>query len=125
MLISSEYIAISEPLSTLTPTALNLKNLDYDCVPIHLVKNGGEQLADPYLKINPMGQVPALEVTDDSGEKAVLTQSVAIMEYLEELYPEVNLLPKDVQGRAKVGCQSKVFIQFRWNAYFRCERSWS
>ena len=60
---------------------------------------------DSYLKVNPMGQVPALEVTDDnSGETSVLTQSVAIMEYLEELYPAVNLLPKDVRGRAKVCC---------------------
>ncbi|WP_426410170.1 maleylacetoacetate isomerase [Bradyrhizobium ganzhouense] len=76
--------------------ALNLKGLGAEHLPHHLRK--GEQCAPAYLAINPQGLVPALE--DDAG--AVLTQSVAIIEWLDETHPNPPLLPKDTLQRAKV-----------------------
>ena len=76
--------------------ALNLKGLRAEQVPHHLRK--GEQCAPAYLAINPQGLVPALE--DDGG--GVLTQSLAIIEWLDETHPEPPLLPKDPLRRAKV-----------------------
>ncbi len=77
--------------------ALKLKGLDYDYVPVHLVRGGGEQFAPEYRALSPAGLVPAL---DDDG--AILTQSLAIIEYLEEKYPLPALLPADANGRARV-----------------------
>lgn len=77
--------------------ALNLKGLDYEAVPVHLVRDGGQHLLEPYLALNPSGLVPTLQ--DDS---LLLTQSMAILEYLEEVHPQVALLPKDAIGRARV-----------------------
>jgi maleylpyruvate isomerase len=76
--------------------ALNLKGLQAEHLPHHLRK--GEQCAPAYLALNPQGFVPTLE--DDAGE--VLTQSLAIIEWLEETHPEPPLLPKDPLKRAKV-----------------------
>lgn len=77
--------------------ALNLKGLDYEAVPVHLLREGGQHLMDNYLTINPSGLVPALQ--DD---RMTLTQSMAIIEYLDELHPMVPLLPRDAVGRARV-----------------------
>jgi maleylpyruvate isomerase len=77
--------------------ALNLKELGYDAVPIHLLRNGGEQLQEQYRAINPSGLVPAFQ--DDY---ITLTQSMAILEYLEDEYPNIPLMPKDAAGRARV-----------------------
>ena len=77
--------------------ALNLKGLDYEAVPVHLLREGGQHLMDNFLTINPSGLVPALQ--DD---RMTLTQSMAIIEYLDELHPMVPLLPKDAVGRARV-----------------------
>jgi maleylacetoacetate isomerase len=77
--------------------ALNLKGLDYQHVGVHLVRDGGRQLAEDYARLNPQRLVPAL---DDDG--VFLTQSLAILEYLEEVHPEPPLLPKDPPGRARV-----------------------
>jgi maleylpyruvate isomerase len=77
--------------------ALNLKGLAYDAVPVHLLRNGGEQLSEGYRAINPGALVPAL---DDGGE--IVTQSLAIMEYLDEVHPLIPLLPQDALGRARV-----------------------
>ena len=76
--------------------ALNLKGLGAEHLPHHLRK--GEQCAPSYLAINPQGLVPALE--DDAG--TVLTQSVAIIEWLDEMHPDPPLLPQDPLRRAKV-----------------------
>jgi maleylpyruvate isomerase len=76
--------------------ALNLKGLQVEHLPHHLRK--GEQCAPAYLALNPQGFVPTLE--DDTG--TVLTQSLAIIEWLEEIHPEPPLLPKDPLERAKV-----------------------
>jgi maleylacetoacetate isomerase len=74
---------------------LNLKGLAYKPVFIHLVKR--EQVQPQYLAVNPQGRVPALDL---GGE--VLTQSPAILEYLEEIYPDPPLLPSDPLRRARV-----------------------
>lgn len=82
--------------------ALNLKGLGVEHLPHHLRK--GEQRAPAFLAINPQGLVPALE--DDQG--AVLTQSLAIIEWLDETHPEPPLLPKDPLRRAKVRAFAQV-----------------
>jgi maleylacetoacetate isomerase len=76
--------------------ALNLKNLSTEHLPHHLRK--GEQQAPAYLALNPQGLVPTLE--NDTG--AIITQSLAIIEWLDETHPEPPLLPKDPLRRAKV-----------------------
>ncbi|MRW89078.1 maleylacetoacetate isomerase [Duganella sp. FT80W] len=77
--------------------ALNLKGVYYDAVPIHLLRNGGEQLSDAYRAVNPSMLVPALE---DDGQ--VLGQSLAIVEYLDETQPQAPLLPSNPADRARV-----------------------
>ena len=77
--------------------ALALKGLDYQAVPVNLIAaSGGEHKQAAYLAINPQGRVPALR-TEEGG---VLTQSAAIIEYLEERYPQVALLSTDLATRA-------------------------
>lgn len=76
--------------------ALNLKGLEYESVAINLVAD--EQRDAGYLAVNPLGLVPALA----TAEGELLTQSVAILEWLEEKYPEPALLPADALGRARV-----------------------
>ena len=80
--------------------ALALKGLNYDLVPVHLLRDGGEHLKPEYAQTNPQGLVPALEVGDE--DHRVLTQSLAIMEYLEETHPEPSLLPGDAARRAEI-----------------------
>ena len=75
--------------------ALNLKGLAYDQVAIHLRKS--EQLAPGYTALNPLNLVPALEE-----DGVVLTQSLAIVEYLDETHPEPLLLPAGALARARV-----------------------
>jgi maleylpyruvate isomerase len=78
--------------------ALNLKGLAYDMVPVHLTREGGQQHKPEFQKINPQRRVPALELS--SGD--VLTQSLAIIEYLDEIEPEPPFLPAEALERAKV-----------------------
>jgi len=78
--------------------ALNLKGLPYEMVAIHLTKEGGQQHQPDFHAINPQERVPALKLS--SGE--VLTQSLAIVEYLDEIEPEPPFLPADALARAKV-----------------------
>ena len=81
--------------------ALNLKQIDYRVVPVHLVKGGGEQLAPAYRKLHPDGLVPVLIDQTVDGQ-VVLTQSLSIIEYLEETRPLPALLPKTAAARAYV-----------------------
>ena len=81
--------------------ALNLKGLSYEVVPVHLLRNGGEQFSPEYRKLNPDALVPAL-VDEMDGEAKALTQSLAIIEYLEETYPTPPLLPANPLDRAFV-----------------------
>jgi maleylpyruvate isomerase len=78
--------------------ALNVKNLPYEYAPVHLVREGGEQLKPAYRQINEDGIVPTL--VDD--EQHLIQQSLAIIEYLEETHPEPPLLPKTPADRAHV-----------------------
>jgi maleylacetoacetate isomerase len=75
--------------------ALALKGLDYDYVPVHLTKN--EQFNESYAAVSAARLVPTLVNGDD-----VVTQSLAICEYLDETHPEPPLLPQDAAGRARV-----------------------
>lgn len=76
--------------------ALNLKGIKVEQISRHLVK--GQQREADYLKINPQGLVPALVLEDGT----VLTQSLAIMQYLDDVYPVPALLPKDPVRKAKI-----------------------
>ena len=78
--------------------ALNLKGLSYEIVPVHLTKDGGYQRKPDFAAINPQMRVPVLAL--DNGE--VLTQSLAIIEYLDETHLKPPLLPSDPMARAKV-----------------------
>jgi maleylacetoacetate isomerase len=78
--------------------ALNLKDIAYETVPIHLQKDGGRHKSADYRAVNPQMRVPALELP--GGE--VLVQSLAIIDYLEETFPEPALLPPDARSRAHV-----------------------
>jgi maleylpyruvate isomerase len=78
--------------------ALNLKRLSAEMVPIHLQRQGGLNKKPEYRAVTPHMRVPALRL--DSGD--VLTQSLAIIEYLDEVVPEPPLLPRDPVERAKV-----------------------
>jgi maleylpyruvate isomerase len=77
--------------------ALNLKGLPYEYVPLHLVKDGGGQNTAQFKALNPEGLIPVLI---DDGH--ALTQSLAIIEYLEETHPQPPLLPRDPLDRAYV-----------------------
>jgi maleylacetoacetate isomerase len=75
--------------------AANLKNIPLDHAYVHLMKDGGQHLQPGYRAINPTAGVPSLETEGD-----VITQSLAILEYLDELYPEPPLLPEAPLARA-------------------------
>src|SRR3990167_2288649 len=77
--------------------ALNLKKIAYEDIPIHLLNNGGEHYSAEYQTINPQSLVPTLQ----DGEK-IMTQSLAIIEYLDELQPLPPLLPSDIYHKALV-----------------------
>lgn len=102
--------------------ALELKGLKYDYEPVNLLK--GEQLSPEHLKRNPQGLVPAFQ----TGEGAILTQSIAIIEYLEERYPETPLLPADSEARANaraiaavIACEAQPFMNLRVQNYLKGE----
>lgn len=77
--------------------ALALKGIAYDQIPVNLVKDGGQQLSPEFQAVNPMRQVPALKI-----DGVILSQSLAIIEYLEETRPHTRLLPQDSKKRAQV-----------------------
>ena len=77
--------------------ALNLKQLPYEQVPVHLVRDGGEQHRPEFRALNPQGTVPVLQ----DGERSI-RQSLAIIEYLDELHPDPPLLPSTARDRARV-----------------------
>ena len=77
--------------------AMQLKGLSYAYIPVHLTRDGGMQFTAPYAILNPQKLVPLL---DDDGFH--LSQSLAIIEYLDEQFPNVRLVPEDIQARARV-----------------------
>jgi maleylacetoacetate isomerase len=78
--------------------ALNLKGLPYEMVPVHLTKDGGYQRKPEFVAVNPQMRVPVLALSSGN----VLTQSLAIIEYLDDIHPEPPLLPPDALERAHV-----------------------
>lgn len=100
--------------------ALALKGLAYDYEPVNLLE--GEHRREAYLARNPLGLVPALET--ESG--AAITQSLAIMEYLEEVFPSPALLPTDPAARAKaraiaatIACEAQPFMNLGVQNYLK------
>ncbi len=77
--------------------ALSLKGLPYDYVPVHLLRDGGMQFAEPFSSMNPQKLIPLL---DHDGFQ--ISQSIAIIEYLNEKFPQVPLMPDSAEGRARV-----------------------
>ncbi|XP_035395368.1 maleylacetoacetate isomerase isoform X3 [Cygnus atratus] len=77
--------------------ALALKGIAYDQVPVNLLKDEGQQLSDEFKAVNPMQQVPALKI-----DGITLSQSLAIIHYLEDTRPNPRLLPQDPKKRAQV-----------------------
>jgi maleylpyruvate isomerase len=80
---------------------LNLKQQPFTYAAVHLLKDGGQQKAEAYARLNPMQSVPLLEVEED-GQLLHIAQSMAILEYLDERWPDPPLLPKDRVARARV-----------------------
>ena len=78
--------------------ALNFKGMTYETIPVHLVKDGGHNRRPEFRAVNPQMRIPTLVAP--TGD--VLIQSLAIIEYLEEIQPNPPLLPKDPIARAKV-----------------------
>lgn len=106
-----------------TRIAMNLKGLDYDYIAVNLAQD--EQLKNEFLALNPQGLVPVLQADD-----LLLFQSPAILEWLEEVYPENPLLPKDAAGRmqvralsAMIGCDIHPLNNRRVLQYLRNELS--
>ena len=83
--------------------ALNLKNIAHELAFVHLVKGGGEHKQAAYSALNPQQLVPALE---DQGR--VLTQLLAMIEYLDETHTDIPLLPRDAAGRARVRAMAQL-----------------
>jgi maleylpyruvate isomerase len=79
--------------------ALGLKQLAYEYVAVNIVKDG--QFAEAHRAKNPLAQVPTLEITEDDGTIRAIAQSLPIIEYLEERFPAVPLLPRDLYLRAR------------------------
>ena len=77
--------------------ALNLKGQVFDTIPVHLLNQGGEQLMPGFAKLNPHSLVPVLAHDDQH-----LTQSLAIIEYLDERFPTPSLLPGDALQRSRI-----------------------
>jgi maleylpyruvate isomerase len=84
--------------------ALNWKGIDFEYVPVSLIADGGEHLKAAYGEVNPMRAVPALEI-----DGHILSESMAIIEYLEETHPTPGLLPKDPFQRAQARRVAEVF----------------
>jgi maleylpyruvate isomerase len=89
-----------------TRIGLGLKQIAYEYVAVNIAI--GEQLTGSYRAKNPIAQVPTLEITEDDGRRIVLTQSLAILEYLDERFPEPSILPRDPYLRARVRMLSEI-----------------
>ncbi|XP_041809695.1 maleylacetoacetate isomerase isoform X1 [Chelmon rostratus] len=77
--------------------AFALKGVEYDQVPVNLIKDGGQQLTTQYKTLNPMQQVPAVEI-----DGITLSQSLAMVQYIDETRPGPRLLPADPKKRAQI-----------------------
>lgn len=86
--------------------ALNLKGLEAEQISVHLVRNGGEQHSPEYAALNPQHLVPSLVDSNEMGEFS-LSQSMAIIEYLDEKHPQTPLLPTNLEDKAIVRAMSQ------------------
>lgn len=86
---------------------LNLKGVAWEYVPVNLLQGEGEQRGDAHRARNPLGQVPVLEVVLD-GETRMVSQSLVILELLEELHPTPPILPATAWGRARARMMAEV-----------------
>tara|TARA_Y100000817_G_C16809276_1_gene523476 strand:- start:335 stop:1000 length:666 start_codon:yes stop_codon:yes gene_type:complete len=77
--------------------ALHYKNIEFDYIPIHLINDGGEQNSEEFVKINPMGQIPFYF----DGRNG-FSQSMAIMQYLDETHPNPRIFPEKLDEKFKV-----------------------
>lgn len=77
--------------------ALHIKNIAFECIEVHLINNEGEQHRPEYHKINPQHLVPSLKINDQ-----IITQSLAIIDYLEDVYPKIPLLPVNPYIKASI-----------------------
>ena len=87
--------------------ALGLKGIAFEYVAVHLMRDGGQQHRPQFHALNPHGQVPVLEVEID-GRIVPLVQSMAIIEYLDERFPEPPLLPASAHERAHVRAMAEL-----------------
>lgn len=87
--------------------ALGLKRLPFEYAAVHLIQDGGQQHRPEFVAKNPASQVPVLEL-DEGGEVVRLVQSIAIIEYLDERFPEPPLLPATARGRAHVRAMAEL-----------------
>ncbi|XP_074852821.1 maleylacetoacetate isomerase isoform X3 [Carettochelys insculpta] len=85
--------------------ALSLKGIAYDQEPVNLLKDGGQQFSTEFQAVNPMQQVPALKI-----DGIILSQSLAIIHYLEETQPNPSLLPQDLKKRAQARMISDLIV---------------
>ncbi|XP_032657793.1 maleylacetoacetate isomerase isoform X2 [Chelonoidis abingdonii] len=85
--------------------ALALKGIAYDQEPVNLLKDGGQQFSTKFQAVNPMQQVPVLKING-----IILSQSLAIIQYLEETRPNPRLLPQDLKKRAKARMISDLIV---------------
>jgi maleylpyruvate isomerase len=83
---------------------LNLKGIAYEAIPVHMVRDGGRHLLPDYRAVNPQGRIPSLALEDGT----VLTQSLAILEWLDEVHPAPPLLPADPLARARVRAAAQI-----------------
>ncbi|ABZ76101.1 maleylacetoacetate isomerase [Shewanella halifaxensis HAW-EB4] len=107
--------------------AMNLKSLVAEQTSVHLVNDGGEQHHEAYAQMNAQELVPSLMI-EENGEQRVLTQSLAIIEYLDEVYPEASLLPSApfdksiVRAMAlMVACETHPLNNLKVLQYLACE----
>jgi maleylacetoacetate isomerase len=84
--------------------ALHLKELEAEMIPVHLQKEGGRNRKDEYRRINPQMRIPVLKT--DAGD--TLIQSLAIIEYLDEVHPQPPFLPSDPIERANVRALAQI-----------------
>jgi maleylpyruvate isomerase len=82
--------------------ALHYKGLSFKTIPVHLIQQGGQQNTAEYEALNPMKQIPLLSFEDDGGRVIRIAQSLAIIEFLDEVMPLPSLLPSDPVERAVV-----------------------
>lgn len=106
--------------------ALNLKAIDYEYIPVHLVQDGGQQFSAEYAQLNPANLVPTLV---DDQQALTLTQSLAILSYLDEAFPETpSLIFGDAQQKAHiravaydVACDTQPIANLRILKYLESE----